>query len=147
MKVLKLLSVVVVVAVLATGLAACVGDTTANQTDEPTVDVSSSPEPSVVGDVTPKPDVKASAEDLLGTWDEYISPDSTSDPVLGTIKITKTAAGYQWKDKQGTYQGTYKDGELTLKINATSNARVYIDQKTKRMNMVYEKSTIEFEKK
>jgi hypothetical protein len=147
MKVLKLLSVVLVVAVLATGLVACGEKEPPKQTDEPTVDVSSSPEPSIAGDVTPSPDVEASVEDLLGTWEEYISPDSTSDPVLGTIKITKTATGYQWKDKQGAYQGTYKDGELTLKIDATSNARVYIDQKTKRMNMVYQKSTIEFEKK
>lgn len=143
MKVSKLLSILAVVVVLAIGLTACPWDKV-----EPTETASPTAEPQTIVIVTPKPDVKATGDDLLGDWVEYRSPEDTDKTPRSSVKITKTAAGYQYKDQDAAYQGKFTDGELVLKdVTPGKDAKVYIDQKTKRMNMVFDKSTYVFEKK
>jgi hypothetical protein len=96
----------------------------------------------------PEPDTKAAAatnangDDLLGNWSDV------ADASRG-LTISKTGDVFQYKDNDGTYTGTVKDGVLTIKISDAENdtAMVFIDPKTKNLVTNYQGDIYEYSKK
>lgn len=150
MKASKLLTVLVIVAVFAIGVTACNDKKEENSTTQATVDTlttaelqsiqSATDQQQTVGETIPTPNDTASVNNLLGSWTDIYTPSNFA-------KITKTSKGYQYEDNAGKYQGTFKNGIITLKVDAKNNAKVYFDAKTGHMFMEYQGYPYEFKKK
>ncbi len=104
----------------------------------------------------PQPDTKiAEADSATGE----ASLDTVEDKLLGdwvdinaadrVVNITKNGDQYQYKDSDGAYAGTFKDGVLTIKISDAENdtAKVFIDSKTGNMVTDYQGDIYEFTRK
>jgi hypothetical protein len=90
-------------------------------------------------EVIPTADPSESIDSLLGTWTDVNSVDRFAE-------ITKTDTGYLYKDNEGTYPATFKDGKLTLQLSDTETAEVSYDIKTGHMFSIYQDSPTEFKK-
>ena len=77
---------------------------------------------------------------VLGEWTDISSPDRYA-------KITKTDSGYQYEDNDGKYDGSFKNGELTLQVSDTDNAHVYYDAKSQNLITIYQGTPTRFKKK
>ncbi|HEX2945803.1 MAG TPA: hypothetical protein VHT96_07590 [Clostridia bacterium] len=98
------------------------------------------PQKEVVSQEVAKPDTKASVDDLTGSWTD--KNDKTR-----FINISKDGDGYIYEDNEGKLQTEYKDGVLELKISDTDTAKVYIDEASGHLMLVYQDNISEYEKK
>lgn len=87
----------------------------------------------------PTPDTTLKDDSVLGNWTD-ISDDTRY------AKITKSDAGYQYQDPEGTYAATFKDGVLKVQVSTEETADVYFDAKSGNLVVVYQGSMTMFKK-
>jgi hypothetical protein len=94
----------------------------------------------VASDGLPTADSKATVDSLLGSWVDIDSAEKFAN-------ITKTDSGYQYEDNDATYEATFADGVLTVKVSDTDSAQVYLDSKSGNMIATYQDGYQKFKKK
>lgn len=156
---LKGLMASILVLVMIFSLAACGGSNNASS-DAPAT-ISTADQQEVINNLAqeaadvPKPDTQI----IEGTTSPDSTAPDTENKLLGEwadindatriVKVTKNGEEYQYADPDGTYNGTMKDGILTIKISDAENdtAMVFIDSKTGNLVTNYQGDIYEFTKK
>lgn len=139
MKKLKVLIALVAIFSILLATSAC-GKKEESTGEQQVSEQTSAPVEATVVEAVPSPDANSTVDALLGSWVD------TSDPQR-FVDITKTDAGYEYKDNEGSYPATFADGVLKVKATETDTADVYIDAKTGYMVTVMQDDLTEFKKK
>ena len=84
----------------------------------------------------------SSIEKLLGEWTDI-------NDAARLVKITENDGQFVYENADGKYQGSFKDGVLTIKVSDNENdtAMVFIDVKTGNMVTNYQGDIYEFSRK
>ncbi len=128
MKTSKLLVVLSVIVVFATGLTACsITDIfNNNPTTTTTVEETVSAVPQTAVIETAKPVKTATVDDLLGKWVSIYSSEDWAT-------ISKKGSAYQYKDKDGAFDATFKNGQL-IATSGDVTLTCWFNKKTSQMN-------------
>lgn len=107
-------------------------DESANATEAAESDVAAVSEPTA--------DIKASVDSVLGNWIEVDTPDRFAN-------ITQAGNDYSYEDPEGTYEATFADGVLKVKVTDTDTADVYFDAASGNLIITYQDSLVKLKKK
>lgn len=141
MKSSRIISVLSLVFILLVFLSACSNSNTASSsTDTSSIESIQPPtDATVVLNPLPTPDPKVTIDSLLGSWVDI--DDSTR-----FANITKTDSGYQYQDNDGTYEATFQNGVLTVKVSDTDSAQTYFDNTSGNLITTYQDGFSKYKK-